>query len=279
VGEWVLLNQVHPQDGSITGLLGKAEAELWDYEAKPKDDREAFITDEGERCTWEYGTTYPHSYSGGYWPSGPGKSAGNLTFSVADGLGAIELVAWDIDDGGAIEYGWAYYHDETPPALRDGAAVYPDFFDPAYVVLGKSFTVTAEGGLHVGAQTFTGGQIPNAFVITAPDVEGGTGEISVGGSLLVTWDPPQPEATMEIFVTTLVDYEGLLVSCTVNDDGQATLPADAMEVLGAGYPGDIGVQLRRSVSRRIQTTTVEGNAAYIDLVARHARLGALPSTL
>ncbi|MFC1611169.1 hypothetical protein ACFL6C_09430 [Myxococcota bacterium] len=147
IGTIRLLHQVAPREvGSLLGELGKAEASFWDFEPLPNDDRTTYITVEGEPCTLETGSEYPFYFDGATWPSGPGRTAGDLTFAVAGAPGPIVLEAMDADEGGPEVYGWAYIHDSVPPPLEDDTTVLPDFFDIAYVPPGALFSVSAGGG-------------------------------------------------------------------------------------------------------------------------------------
>ncbi|MFC1611170.1 hypothetical protein ACFL6C_09435 [Myxococcota bacterium] len=121
--------------------------------------------------------------------------------------------------------------------------------------------------------------MPDDFHITSPDIEEGTGGISVNQDLVVTWDPPQPNAEMKIYVTAEVTGVAMLLTCTVNDDGQATILAPVVRNFLAVHPGSVGIQLRRGLSHRQLIQTEAGTLVHVDLIGHLARTGSLPSAL
>jgi hypothetical protein len=264
VAELVLLKQVSPMDTTILKQLGKGEADLHDQEPLPKDNRPSWTSSEGEKCYFEIGTNYPYYYDGKSWPSGPMLGAGNLTFTVAGGAGPIVLEAMNLS-------GWAYFHKDTPPHLKEGATSYPDFFDAAYLPAGAAFEVKTAGGPSVGAHTLTGGELPVAFNITTPAAEAPGAQAPASGDLVVKWSPAQSSATMEIFITSAAGMDVALLSCRGRDDGSLTVPAAAMKNFAAGET--LGLQLRRTTERYTKVTTTGGKVLHVQLRGRHARLG------
>ena len=261
VGELTLLHQVAPLDSTILGKLAKASARFFDSQALPPDNRTVYPTPDGKRCAYEIGTVYPED-----WPSPPFLDAGKtLTFTVAGAPGPIEITSLDVPTTGT-----AYFHDDVPPHYTEGSSSYPDFFDPVYLPAGAKFQVAASGGKNVGAQTFSGGELPALFTITAPAVESAVVGVPSGQDLTITWSPAQPSATMEIFIAS-DDGMGniMLLSCSGMDDGSLTVPAEAMK----NYFGTVGLQLRRTVVRYTKAATVDGKVLHLYLTGRHARLG------
>jgi hypothetical protein len=263
-----LLGQYIPTQTDILSKLGKASASFNAADPMPKDTRRKFTTDEGEDCFFEVGTNYPASYEGGYWPSTPGLDAGTLTFKVTSGKSAIEL------DPSTYKSDTGYFHNESlPPALEDGAAEYPDFFDPSYLPPGAPVTMQIGGSADVAAATVPG-ELPSAFTITEPAVESGTVSAVSGADLPVSWSPAQPSAYMEIFIT-MFQGDMLLLSCKVKDDGHVVIP-------GAGlnpFYGDVGIQLRRTTERYSQIRQADGKVVHAFVSGRHARIGNLSMTL
>jgi hypothetical protein len=261
VGEVVLLHQVAPLDTTMLKKLGKASARFFGNQALPTDTRTVYPTPDGERCAYEVGTIYPED-----WPAPPFLDAGKtLTFTVAGAASPIEITSLDVPTTGT-----AYFHDDIPPHYTEGSSSYPDFFDPVYLPAGATFEVAASGGKNVGAQTFSGGELPAIFTITAPAVESAVASVPSNQDLTITWSPAQASASMEIFIT---DDDGMgnimLLSCNVKDDGALTVPAAALK----NFVGTLGLQLRRTVVRYTKAATVDGKVLHLYLTGRHARLG------
>jgi hypothetical protein len=265
IGELVLLRQESPSTQGVLAKFGKGEADFHDQEPLPADTRQSYTTPEGEKCFLEIGTTYPYYYDGKFWPTGPGRGAGKLTFTVQGAPGVIEL-----DPIETKSFGWGYSLGQTPPPLKEGATTYADFFLPTYVPPGATFEVLAAGGPDIGQQLFTGGELPAVFTITQPDAEKSGAKAPAGQDLQVAWSPPQQRAVMEIFITADIGMGDIqLLSCTVKDDGSATIPAAAM----SNFMGSTGIQLRRSVVRYFKGGASGGKVLHTYLIGRHARLG------
>jgi hypothetical protein len=278
-GEFILLRQLVPQmSGNIFGALGKAEAALWNYAPWPEDTRATYETEEGEPCTFEIEPKYPE-----LWRPGADYLAGRVRFDVAKAPGPIQLEPLDLDDDGAVVYGWGYYHDNVPPFLQDSFAELHGFFSIDFVPLGVPFSAAITGSSEFDAEIFDQGEMPAEFTITSPDVEHSTATISLLAPLHVTWTPPQPEASLDMFVTGMFHAGShvapVLLACKVKDDGEAVVPQAVMELFQFTFPNDIGVQLRRVVKRRVETHSKSGTRVVVDLVGRYARLGSLPSQL
>lgn len=267
VGELVLLRQVRPGGTSLMDNLGKGEAQFWDQETLPPDTRQAHATPTGETCYFEVSTIWPHSLANGaYWPTGPGRGAGTLTFRA--GAGPIELDPLDV--GTPPQQSFAYFHDDVPPPLKDGALTLSDFFDVKHLPFGAQFLVEVAGGPDIGKQVFQNGEVPRTFVIDKPAVEQSEVKAPANQPLEVKWSPAQPNAVMEIFLTQ--DYgmgDFALLSCKVEDDGALTVPAAAMSHFGSGM---VGVQLRRSVIRYQKSSALKGKVLHLYLIGRHARV-------
>jgi len=267
VGELVLLRQVVPGGTSVIDLLGKAEADFRDQEPLPADPRKAYPTPDGSMCWYEMGTIWPHTLTGGaYWPTGPGRGAGKLTFRA--GAGPIELDVLDM--GQAPNHDFAYFHDQVPPPLKDGAATYSDFFDVKHIPFGTKFSVEAAGGPSIAKQVFQGGETAKEFTITKPGVEQADASAPSQQPLTVEWSPAQPDAMMEIFLTQSFGMGDIaLLTCMGEDDGSLTIPAAALQNLA---PMSTGVQLRRSVKRYQQLSVAQGKILHLYLIGRHARV-------
>jgi hypothetical protein len=263
-----LLEQVSPRETNVLSHVAEAQAVFNAGDPLPKDLRHHFpTTDGGGDCAFEIGTTYPTSYGRGEsWPSTPGLDAGKVSFDVSGATGPIEL---DPHGAGGASPGWGYLHAETPPALHDRTTTFPDFFDPAYVPSGRPMTVTLEGAADVSAVEI-GGELPQAFTVTAPAVEAGNATAAAGHDLTVAWAPPQTSAYMEIFVTMDLGGELALLSCKVKDDGMAVIPATEMKP----FAGSLGLQLRRTTERYTRLANASGKVVHASLLGRHARLGA-----
>jgi hypothetical protein len=263
-----LLSQLVPVQQNLLAKLGKATASFNAAEALPVDARQKFTTNDGEDCFFEVGSNYPSSYNGQSWPSTPGLDAGTLTFTVDGGRSAIELdpVQYQSDTG--------YFHNKSlPPALEDGSAVYPDFFDPSYLPSNHAATMHIAGGSQVAAADL-GAQLPPAFAITEPAVESGTVSGVSGADLSVSWSSPEPTAYMEIFVT-MFKGDVTLLSCKVKDDGHAVIPGAAMNP----FYGDVGLQLRRTTERYTRLVGRDGKVVHAFVAGRHARIGNLSLAL
>ena len=268
-GELILLRQVNPYTTGVLSALGKAEVLLKDWTALPTDKRTHWTTQDPDGdCAYEIDTIYPYDYDGKSWPDSLGQSAGKITFKPqgAPAPGLIELDPLDMSPG------YWYFHGSVPPALTEGYGKYPDFFDVANVPFGAAFEVDFGGGPDVGAMTFTGGETAQAFTVTSPAVEQPGATAPANAPLKITWSPAQPGATMEIFITQNWGVGGAtLLTCTVPDDGETTIRAPAL----ANFLGDVGIQLRRSVTRYKQSQTAGGKPMHVKLIGRHARLGKL----
>lgn len=271
--ELVLLRQNSPGSTGILARLAKAEALLNTWEPKPQDKREHWTTWDGGDCAFEIDTTYPYWYDDKSWPSGPGLGAGKLTFKAqgAPPPGLIELEPLDLSSGG-----WAYFHDEVPPALKEGASTYADFFDPVNIPYGVPFEVQLAGGPDIGPMTITGGETAQDFAITQPAAEAPGAEAPNNAPLTVKWSPAQPGGTMEIFITQAFGMgSAALLTCTVRDDGETTIPAPALN----NFIGEVGLQLRRNVIRYKEVQTASGQPMHVYLIGRHARLGSFTLTM
>lgn len=271
-GELILLRQLNPNVDGVMSNIGKGEVLLKDWTPLPQDKRTHWTTqDPGGDCAYEIDTIYPYSYDGKEWPAGLGLGAGQITFKP-QGIpdpGRIELDPLDMSPG------WYYFHGDVPPALKEGYGKYPDFFETKYVPFGVPFEVTFAGGPDIGAMTFTGGETAQDFTITSPAVEQAGATAPANTPLRIAWSPAQPGATMEIFITQNWGVGGAtLLTCTVPDDGETTIRAPAL----ANFLGEVGVQLRRSVTRYKQTQTPAGKPMHVYLIGRHARLGKLELT-
>ena len=72
---------------------------------------------------------------------------------------------------------------------------------------------------------------------------------------------------MEIFV--VQPGTAVLLSCKADDDGEITLPTDAI----GGFYGEVSLQLRRSVTRYKEVQLLNGQPMHVYMMGRHARLG------
>jgi hypothetical protein len=172
-----------------------------------------------------------------------------------------------------LEPGWGYLHGDIPPPLTEGDGTFTDFFAPEHIPFGAAFSVEFVGGSDIGAATFKGGQTAQAFSITEPLVETPGVTATKDADLTIRWSPAQPGATMEIFITKNYGLGGAsLLTCTVDDDGETVVPAEALE---ASVEGDIGVQLRRSVLHATTGSMSDGKPLHVQLIGRHARVGRL----
>jgi hypothetical protein len=261
VGEVTLLRQERIGDITVLGKLGKGEASYHAAEPLPEDRRPSFTTAGGEKCFLEQDTVYPWSYGAGYWPSGPGRGAGTVTFDVGAAPGVVVLDPVD------SSVGWGYFHDQTPPALHEGAAHYPDFFDPSVLPAAATFHARAAGGPHVG-EVEIDGVLPAAFAVDEPPIELPGASVSTAEGFRVRWSPAQPSATMEIFVTRSIGMSFVLLSCKVADNGQALIPAEALR----SFVGTTGLQLRRT-TERYRRLDAEKGAVHLTAMGRNARLG------
>lgn len=127
---------------------------------------------------------------------------------------------------------------------------------------GADFEVAWAGGPH-GAAASVDGTFPTQLVLTAPDLERGE-IIPANEDLVLTWDPPQPNATLDIIlVGTLVSTD--ILTCTVADDGSVTIPA---AVVARFAYANAALQLNRITHRR--TADVTGSPRrIIDVIGRN----------
>jgi hypothetical protein len=267
-GELILLRQLNPHTTGVLADVAKAEVLLKDWSPLPTDNRTHWTTqDPGGDCAYEVDTIYPYYYEGKDWPAGLGLGAGKITFKPqgAPAPGLIEMDPLDLTPG------YAYFHGDIPPPLKEGYGTYPDFFEVKHLPFGVPFEVEFAGGPDIGAMSFTGGETAQAFTITSPQVEQPGASAPANTPLKITWSPAQLGATMEIFITQSWGVGGVsLLTCTVRDDGETIIRAPAIN----NFLGDVGVQLRRSVTRYKQAQT-GSKTMHLHLMGRHARLGKL----
>lgn len=231
---------------------------LFAAEALPADDRESFTNTDGERCTYESGTEWPTFLTGDVeWPPGDLLNAGDLQFDVTDGPNQI-----------VFEYYETAYIRKAPAAVVQGPFTHSSFFDGSNLPSGKDIMVSAVGGPDLGSFSFTA-TLPEDFVVSSPDIVGGTGTIDVSQAMDIAWSPADSESRMEVIVKDSFSF----LRCNFADDGSATIPQSAMAKLNNGQFATFTVQAIRQRSHHAQVTDSGGNVVDIDFVAEHVKLG------
>ncbi len=238
---------------------GTASLSLHASETPPKDTRQSWVNTDGEICSFESYTEWPWEFpSGVTWPEGPFLDAGDITLR-ADGAPGPVVYAW---------YDTFYMRDEPGP-VEQGYFTHSSFFPPEYLPHGAGATVTAAGGAGVGSFEVGEVRLAEDYMVSSPNLAGGGDVIDTGEALDIEWAPSAPGGTMTVLVKDATAY----LKCVLEDDGRATVPAEAMAALLAGPFVRFTVQTWREKRTVERVVTGDGAVVDVEVVSRHAQIG------
>ncbi|MBW2527476.1 MAG: hypothetical protein JRI23_25060 [Deltaproteobacteria bacterium] len=242
---------------------GLARLELYDPQALPPDDRPEFFNADGERCTFETGTEWPLTLpNGDTWPAGPFYDAGNLSLTAAGAPGPV-----------VYEYYDTYYVRQSPGPVVLGSFTHSSFFPPEYIPHGAAASFAAPGGADIGAFSFSGVTLAADYTVTAPDLVVGSYVINTSDPLTFTWSPPAPGDSMAVIVKDSFSF----LKCVFDDDGVATIPAEAMATLVGGQFVRLTVQTWREHRETQRVVSADGEQIDVELTSRHVQIGRFDS--
>lgn len=238
---------------------GIARLELHTPQDLPADDRPEFFNADGERCTLESGTEWPTLLDGGQtWPMGPFLDAGNLTLTANTAPGPV-----------VYEYYDSYYLRLSPGPVKLGNFTHNFFFSPEYIPHGVTATVEASGGADLGGFSLSDVELAKDYVVTSPNLEEGGDVIDTTSLLSVAWGPPAPGDQMAVIVKGSFSF----IKCVFDDDGHATVPAEAMSQLVGGQFATFTVQTWREHGDTVRVTSDDGEQIDVVVTSRHVQLG------
>ncbi len=241
---------------------GTAQLELYDPQPYPADDRTEFLNADGERCTLESGTEWPHLLPGDEtWPAGSFKNAGNLTLTASSAPGPV-----------VYEYFDSYYLRLAPDPVQQGSFTHNSFFSPAYIPAGASASVDASGGADIGAFSVTGLTLAADYVVTSPNLVTGDDIIRNDEALSFAWNPPAPGDKMAVIVKDSFRF----IKCVFDDDGEGTVPAPAMAALNGQFVR-YTIQTWREHSETQRVESVDGEQVDVKFTSRNVQIGRFDS--
>lgn len=242
---------------------GTAKLELYAPQALPADDRPSFSNADGERCTFETGTAWPTLLSGGEtWPAGPFLDAGNLSLAVSGTPAPV-----------VYEYYDSYYLRLSPDPVKLGNFTHSYFFSPVYVPHGATAALQASGGTDLGTFEVTGIELAANYTVTSPNLVMGGDVIDTEAPLTLTWGPPEPGDEMVLIVKDSFSF----LKCVFDDDGEATVPVEAMATIVGGQFSTITIQTWREHRAEQRVLSADGQRIDVELTSRHAQIGRFKS--
>jgi hypothetical protein len=242
---------------------GIARLELYDPQPLPADGRTEVFNADGERCTFESGTEWPLTLPGGEtWPAGPFHDAGDLALTAAGAPGPV-----------IYEYFDSYYLRASPGPVQLGSFTHTFFFAPEYLPHGASASFAAAGGSDIGAFAFDGARLAADYTVSVPNLVAGGDVIDTDAALTFSWSPAAPGDQMAVIVKDSFSF----IKCVFDDDGEATVPAEAMGLLIGGPFVTLTVQTWREHTEALRVTDIDGTAIDVELSSRHVQIGRFAS--
>lgn len=237
---------------------GISRLEIHDPQPLPTDDRTEFFNGDGERCTFESGTEWPELLaSGETWPAGPFLDAGNLSLTATGAPGPV-----------IYEYYDSYYLRLAPGPVQQGSFTHNSFYAPEYLPHGATATIAAAGGPDLGAFSAEL-QLAADYVVSSPNMVSGADVIDDEAPLTFSWSPPAPGDQMAVIVKDSFSF----IKCVFEDDGEASVPAEAMALLNGGQFARFTVQTWREHSETVRAESADGQQVDVAFTSRHVQIG------